>query len=230
MGLILSLETSTPVCSIAVHLRGDLLGARETNEPGSHSEKLIGLIDELLTSLDLKGNNLDAIAVSEGPGSYTGLRIGVSTAKGLSFAWGKPIIGISTLAALARGTDGKSTSGSKIIAMLDARRMEVYREIFDAEFNSIEKLDSEIIDERSYAAFLQEGQVFFIGDAVNKVKDVIHHENAVFLNERISAVQMGRLAWEKFQKQEFEDLAYFVPNYLKDFKVLKSKKNPLLMS
>lgn len=230
MGLILSLETSTPVCSIAVHSRGDLLGARETNEHGGHSEKLIGLIDELLTSLDLKGNNLDAIAVSEGPGSYTGLRIGVSTAKGLSFAWGKPIIGIGTLASLARGAAGKSTSGSKIIAMLDARRMEVYREIFDAEFNSIEKLNSEIIDESSFAAFLQEGQVFFIGDAVTKVRNVIHHENAVFLNESISATQMGELAWKKFQKQEFEDLAYFVPNYLKDFKVLKSKKNPLLMS
>ena len=114
--------------------------------------------------------------------------------------------------------------------MLDARRMEVYREVYDSSFNPISSLDSEVIDESSFHSYLQKTEVVFIGDAVPKVKKVIINENAVFLEDRISAIQVGELAWIKYQKNEFENLAYFVPNYLKEFKVLKSKKNPLLMS
>jgi len=230
MSLILSLETSTSVCSVALHEEGALLGVREVEIPGAHSERLIGLIDELLKEFNIEGKELTAIAVSEGPGSYTGLRIGVSTAKGLSFAWGKPLIGVSTLAALARGVISKQESNSKIIAMLDAKRMEVYREIFDFEMNSVVSLDSEIIEFNSFEKYLELGEVLFIGDAVPKVKQVITHRNAIFLEERISATQVGEIAWIKYQKNEFENLAYFVPNYLKEFKVLKSKKNPFLTS
>lgn len=230
MALILSLETSTPVCSVALHENGSLLGVKEVEIPGAHSERLIGLIDELLEESQIKGEELAAIAVSEGPGSYTGLRIGVSTAKGLAFAWSIPLIGVSTLAALALGAKSKLTPNSKIIAMLDARRMEVYREIFDAEMNSVAFLDSEVIEANSFEMYLESSVVLFIGDAVPKVREVISHPNAIFLEEKISAVQVGEIAWIRFLKSEFENLAYFVPNYLKEFKVLKSKKNPLLMS
>jgi len=154
----------------------------------------------------------------------------VSTAKGLCFAWGIPLIGVSTLAALARGAKSKLNSSSIVVSMLDARRMEVYREIYDSNFNPISSLDSEVIDESSFHTYLQKTEVVFIGDAVPKVKEMIINENAVFLEDRISAIQVGELAWIKYQKNEFENLAYFVPNYLKEFKVLKSKKNPLLMS
>jgi tRNA threonylcarbamoyladenosine biosynthesis protein TsaB len=230
MALILSIETSTPVCSVALHEEGVLLGVREIDIPGAHSERLIGLIGELLKEYQFKGEELAAIAVSEGPGSYTGLRIGVSTAKGLALAWSIPLIGVSTLAALTRGAKGKLLANSKIIAMLDARRMEVYREVFDSELNSISFLDSEEINANSFDKYFESGVVYFIGDAVPKVREVISHQNAVFLEGKISAAQVGEIAWMKFLKNEFEDLAYFVPNYLKEFKVLKSKKNPLLMS
>ena len=230
MALILSIETSTPVCSVSLHENGELLGVKEIDLPGAHSERLIGLIQELLEEKSLDGKDISAVAVSEGPGSYTGLRIGVSTAKGLCFAWGIPLIGVSTLAALARGAKSKLNSSSIVVSMLDARRMEVYREIYDSNFNPISSLDSEVIDESSFDSYLQKTEVIFIGDAVPKAKEVIINENAVFLEDRISAIQVGELAWIKYQKNEFENLAYFVPNYLKEFKVLKSKKNPLLMS
>lgn len=230
MALILSIETSTPVCSVALHDNGELLRVKEIDLPGAHSERLIGLIQELLEEKSLEGKDLSAVAVSEGPGSYTGLRIGVSSAKGLCFAWGIPLIGVSTLAALARGAKRKLNSSSIVVSMLDARRMEVYREIYDSNFNPISSLDSEVIDESSFDSYLQKTEVIFIGDAVPKAKEVIINENAVFLEDRISAIQVGELAWIKYQKNEFENLAYFVPNYLKEFKVLKSKKNPLLMS
>jgi tRNA threonylcarbamoyladenosine biosynthesis protein TsaB len=230
MALILSIETSTPVCSVSLHDNGELLRVKEIDLPGAHSERLIGLIQELLEEKSLDGKDISAVAVSEGPGSYTGLRIGVSTAKGLCFAWGIPLIGVSTLAALARGAKSKLNSSSIVVSMLDARRMEVYREIYDSNFNPISSLDSEVIDESSFHTYLQKTEVVFIGDAVPKVKEMIINENAVFLEDRISAIQVGELAWIKYQKNEFENLAYFVPNYLKEFKVLKSKKNPLLMS
>ncbi|WP_373396938.1 tRNA (adenosine(37)-N6)-threonylcarbamoyltransferase complex dimerization subunit type 1 TsaB [Algoriphagus halophilus] len=230
MALILSIETSTPVCSVALHADGVLQGLKEVDLPGAHSERLLGLIEGLLETCQVKLEEVNAVAVSEGPGSYTGLRIGVSTAKGLCFAGNKSLIGVNTLAALARGAMNDLDSSAVVISMLDARRMEVYREVFDAEMNSIEKLDAEVIDESSFKKYLERAPVYFIGDAVAKVKEVISHPNAVFLENRISAKQVGEIAWEKFQKNELEDLAYFVPNYLKEFKVLKSKKNPLLMS
>ncbi|MBN3583770.1 tRNA (adenosine(37)-N6)-threonylcarbamoyltransferase complex dimerization subunit type 1 TsaB [Algoriphagus aestuarii] len=230
MAKILSIETSTPVCSVALHENGELVGVKEIELPGAHSERLIGLVDELLQESKIEGKHISAVAVSEGPGSYTGLRIGVSTAKGLCFAWGVPLIGVSTLAALARGAKNKMGAKSLVVSMLDARRMEVYREIYNSDFLPISNLDSELIDENSFQSLLMDSEVIFIGDAVPKVKNVVLHDNAVFLDDGISAVQVGELAWTKYQKSDFEDLAYFVPNYLKEFKVLKSKKNPLLLS
>lgn len=229
MAVILSLETSTPVCSIAVHNNGVLLGAKSLDVPSAHSEKLMGMIEALLNECKLAVDQITAIAVSEGPGSYTGLRIGVSVAKGLAFANDIPLIGIGTLKALAYAAKSRVNEAGVIIAMLDARRMEVYREVFDQELKPIEKLDAEIIDENSYLELLDRGKVYFVGDAVKKVSEVIGHPNAVFLDVPISAHYVGILAYQKFQREEFADLAYFVPNYLKEFKALQSKKNPLLI-
>ncbi|MEB2781688.1 tRNA (adenosine(37)-N6)-threonylcarbamoyltransferase complex dimerization subunit type 1 TsaB [Algoriphagus sp. C2-6-M1] len=229
MAVILSLETSTPVCSIALHQNGVLLGEKSLDVPGTHSEKLMGMIESLLNECRLTVEQISAVAVSEGPGSYTGLRIGVSVGKGLAFAGDIPLIAVSTLKALSFGAISQMDSRGVIIAMLDARRMEVYREVFDYELNSLERLDSEIIEESSYSELLEKGKVYFVGDAVNKVSEVIKHPNACFLDLKISAAYVGILAYKKFQSGEFADLAYFVPNYLKEFKALQSKKNPLLI-
>lgn len=229
MAVILSLETSTPVCSIALHRSGALIGEQSMDVPGAHSEKLMGMIDNLLKEHRLSISEIDAIAISEGPGSYTGLRIGTSVAKGLAFAREIPLIAISTLAALALGARSMMHEKGMIVAMLDARRMEVYRQVFDADLNSVFKLDSEIIDSSSYSELLRSGKLYFVGDAVKKVCEIITHPNAVFLNVQISAEYIGSLAFEKFQRGEFANVAYFVPNYLKEFKALQSKKNPLLI-
>ncbi|WPR73907.1 tRNA (adenosine(37)-N6)-threonylcarbamoyltransferase complex dimerization subunit type 1 TsaB [Algoriphagus sp. NG3] len=229
MAVILSLETSTPICSIALHRSGGLIGEQSLDVPGAHSEKLMGMIDDLLKEHRLSISEIDAIAISEGPGSYTGLRIGTSVAKGLAFAREIPLIAISTLAAMAFGASSMMQDKGAIVAMLDARRMEIYRQVFDADLNPIFKLDSEIVDAGSYPELLRSGKLYFVGDAVKKVSEVITHPNAVFLDVQISAEYIGSLAFEKFQRGEFADVAYFVPNYLKEFKALQSKKNPLLI-
>lgn len=227
MAVILSIETSTSLCSVAVHEDGGLISLKELNEPGAHSEKLMGMIDSVLLEAHLEYAQLDAIAVSEGPGSYTGLRIGVSTAKGLAYALEKPLIGINTLQAIASSrVYQKDEIG---IAVLDARRMEVYSQAFDQNLTELSPIESVILDDDAYSSYLRSYKVYFSGDAVEKVKSVINHENAVFLeNSGLSSLHMGKLAFEKFVLGDFEELAYFVPNYLKEFKALQSKKNPLL--
>lgn len=229
MVVILSLETSTPVCSIALHEDGVLLKSKSLDVPGAHSEKLMDMIDCLLKECQLSTKQISAVAVSEGPGSYTGLRIGVSVAKGLAFAGDIPLISVSTLMALSYGAKSQIEAAGLIVAMLDARRREVYREVFDLELNSVLKLDSEVIDSNSYLNLLEKSKVYFVGDAVKKVSEMVTHRNAEFLEVEISAGNIGALAFEKFQREEFADLAYFVPNYLKEFKALQSKKNPLLI-
>lgn len=205
-----------------------MISLSEITEAGAHAERLMSLIDEALDSAGIRYQNLDAIAVSEGPGSYTGLRIGVSTAKGLAFGLNKPLIGINTLQALASAILAEESD--LIIPVLDARRMEVYREVFDWNCNSVDQLQAEILSEDSFKNFLEKGRVYFLGDAVEKVRNVIQSENAIFMEEvSFSAKHMGEIAFQKFQRIEFADLAYFVPNYLKEFKALHSKKNPLLI-
>jgi tRNA threonylcarbamoyladenosine biosynthesis protein TsaB len=227
MAKILSIETSTSICSVAVHDSGRLLSLSEITESGAHAELLMKLVVDVVEKAGMELNEMDAIAVSEGPGSYTGLRIGVSTAKGLAFGLNLPLISINTLQALASAVNPEE--GALIIPVLDARRMEVYREIFDSNLNSVSKLDSEILVEGAFQNFLEKGRVYFIGDALEKVKTVVSSENAQFVSDlTFSAAHLGKLAFIKFQNQDFADIAYFVPNYLKEFKALQSKKNPLL--
>jgi tRNA threonylcarbamoyladenosine biosynthesis protein TsaB len=227
MGFILSIDTATSVCSVAVHQQGILVGIVDLFQENVHGQKLMPLIDALLRQVGIHIGELDAVAVSKGPGSYTGLRIGVSTAKGLAFARDIPLIGVDTLDALGRRAKFFVEPGNFVVPMIDARRMEVYGKVLDGTLRELVGLRPIIIDESSFHPFLLAGKVFFLGDSNTKVKEVIKHENAVFIPYLNSASTIGELADLKYRARDFEDLAYFEPNYLKEFRVVKSKKSIL---
>ena len=214
---ILNIETSTKACSVALHKNGELIVSREDVTTNfSHSEKLLKFISKLFSDAKLSLSDLDAIAVSMGPGSYTGLRIGVSTAKGLCYGLDIPLISISTLKAMSFGM-ALEIKADLYCPMIDARRMEVYSAFFDINNSEVRKIQADIIDENSYKKELEKKVVFF-GDGSEKIKEKIKHENAMFIsNIHPSAKNMGLLSYQKFNKSLFEDLAYFEPFYLKDF-------------
>ncbi len=222
MALILCIETATTNCSVAVAKNGITIFLKEDyDKKYSHAERLHVYIDEVLTKANIKSNQLDAIAVSKGPGSYTGLRIGVSAAKGLCFALDKPLISVSTLEALARQV---TCNDGVIVAMLDARRMEVYSAIFDSNYKIIRETEAEILNEASYKSYLEKGKVYFIGNGVEKTTSLISHPNAIFIKDKLpSANEMSLLANKKYKIGDFENVAYFEPYYLKDFVALKPK-------
>ena len=229
MARILSLETSTSISSVALHECGALLALAEIKEPGAHAEKLVLLVDEVFEKAGLNFGDLDAVAVSQGPGSYTGLRIGVSTAKGIAYGLDIPLIGINTLQAMAASQP--LNPGEFVVAVLDARRKEVYTQTFGDSLQEISSIEAVVLEEGVFASVLEKGKVYFVGDGADKVKEEIQHSNAFFpenWEQSLSAKNMGQLAFEKFARQDWEDLAYFVPNYLKEFKALQSTKNPLL--
>ena len=223
MAYILNIETSTTNCSVSLSHKGETLVLKEDYGNGySHAEKLHVYVDEVLKEAKISTLQLDAIAVSKGPGSYTGLRIGVSAAKGLAFALNIPLISVSTLEALAHQV--KADSGL-IVPMLDARRLEVYSAIFDTQFNSIRAIEAQVLDETSFQSYLLENKVYFIGDGVAKTKALLDNNNAVFIENKLpSADQMSALSFNKYKKSDTEDVAYFEPYYLKDFVAIKSKK------
>ncbi len=216
MGLILSLETATKVCSVSLGRDGVEVNTLSlTADQYSHSEKLNGLIVDLLKMSGVELNSLDAIAVSEGPGSYTGLRIGTSSAKGLCYALDLPMIAINSLEALAIQKRGQ---GVLICPMFDARRMEVYSAIFDETLKFLEPTTANVIDENSYHEFLAKGHVCFIGPGAEKCQSTLTHQNAIFdLEVQVTAKGMIELAEAKFKAKDFVNLAYFEPFYLKDF-------------
>ena len=214
---ILNIETSTKACSVALHKNGELIVSREDVTTNfSHSEKLLKFISKLFSDAKLSLSDLDAIAVSMGPGSYTGLRIGVSTSKGLCYGLDIPLISISTLKAMSFGM-ALEIKADLYCPMIDARRMEVYSAFFDINNIEVRKIQADIIDENSYKKELEKKVVFF-GDGSEKIKEKIRHKNAMFIsNIHPSAKNMGLLSYQKFNKSLFEDLAYFEPFYLKDF-------------
>ena len=214
---ILNIETSTKACSVALHKNGELIVSREDVTTNfSHSEKLLKFISKLFSDAKLSLSDLDAIAVSMGPGSYTGLRIGVSTAKGLCYGLDIPLISISTLKAMSFGM-ALEIKADLYCPMIDARRMEVYSAFFDINNTEVRKIQADIIDENSYKKELEKKVVFF-GDGSEKIKEKIKHKNAMFVSDiHPSAKNMGLLSYQKFTKSLFEDLAYFEPFYLKDF-------------
>jgi tRNA threonylcarbamoyladenosine biosynthesis protein TsaB len=219
---ILNIETSTKNCSVSLAKNGKTIICKELSEAGfSHAEKLHIFIENVLKSANLSFKDLNAIAVSQGPGSYTGLRIGVSAAKGLCYALDIPLIAVDTLQVLASKADIKN---GIIIPMIDARRMEVYSSIFDENHNKIREIKAEILDENSFQE-IQE-TIYFVGDCNEKAKTVLTKNNYVFLDDKIypSANEMSLLSFNKFQNKNFEDVAYFEPYYLKDFITTVSKK------
>jgi tRNA threonylcarbamoyladenosine biosynthesis protein TsaB len=219
MATILCIETATKNCSVALCVNGKVVALQQdnpNNEPDkgfSHAEKLQGYITQVLDQGNVSKNDLNAIAVSKGPGSYTGLRIGVSTAKGLCYALDIPLIAISTLSSLAR-----QVTGSLVVPMLDARRMEVYSAVFSSEMEQIREIQAQIITQDSFKTYLDMGRVTFIGDGVEKFEAVCTHPNAVFIKNALpSASQMAEVAAHKLSANQTQDVAYLEPYYLKDF-------------
>lgn len=226
MGSILCLETSSHACSVAVGIDGNVISCHESEQENAHSSQLTTLIDKALSAAGIELSALDAIAVSMGPGSYTGLRIGVAAAKGFCYALDKPLISVPTLKALAYGIREKAGAGQFLLCpMLDARRMEVYTALFDMNLNEIRKVSAEIITENSFGEFLSNTEVIFAGEGSAKCKTLIaYHKNSVFIdNLKLSARFSYPLALEKFNAALFENLAYFEPFYLKDFVAGKPK-------
>ena len=216
MATILCIETTTTNCSVALSVEGIVVSLKEENDKNySHAEKLHLFIEEVLVKSEITKDKLDAIAVSKGPGSYTGLRIGVSAAKGLCFALEIPLISIPTLEALAYQV--KNTDGT-IVPMLDARRLEVYSAVFSKDKIQIRDTRAEVLDDHSFTNYLIEHTIYFFGNGVEKFKPICKHYNAIFMDQNLpSSNEMGILSENKYQNNEFEDVAYFAPYYLKDF-------------
>lgn len=223
MALILNIETATTNCSVSLSRNGETIVLKEDNSKNySHAENLHVFINAVLKEANITSRDLKAIAISKGPGSYTGLRIGVSAAKGLCFALDIPLISVPTLENLAHQVE---TTNGIIISMLDARRLEVYTATFDCNYNEISQTEAKILDANAFEEQLNQGSVYFVGNGVEKTKTLINHLNAIFVEDKLpSADQMSLLAFNKFKQDDFEDVAYFEPYYLKDFVALKSTK------
>jgi tRNA threonylcarbamoyladenosine biosynthesis protein TsaB len=228
--LILSIETATDVCSVCVAQGMHVLAFRETTEGRAHASKITVFAEEVMRQAEKKFTDLDAVAVSMGPGSYTGLRIGVSAAKGLCFALDIPLIAIPTLQAMATGMrkmlDDADTEITLLCPAIDARRMEVYSSVFDLSCREIRETRAEIIDGNSFGEYLSESVVVFAGSGSEKIKGLLHHHpHAKFLHSfQPSAINMVTLAENKFGAAAFEDTAYFEPRYLKEFVATPPKK------
>ncbi|MGO4820424.1 MULTISPECIES: tRNA (adenosine(37)-N6)-threonylcarbamoyltransferase complex dimerization subunit type 1 TsaB [unclassified Flavobacterium] len=222
MAYILNIETATKNCSVSIAKDGTTMVCNEISEEGySHAERLHLFIEKCLQDIGITYQDLSAVAVSQGPGSYTGLRIGVSAAKGLCYALSIPLIAVDTLQALA--AQAKISDGL-IVPMIDARRMEVYSAVFTADLKQKRATMAEIISEDSFNEL--EGTVYFVGDCAEKCKTVMNKPNFVFLDTLVypSSNEMGILSYQKFQNKDTVDVAYFEPFYLKDFLITASKK------
>lgn len=225
MAYILCLETATTVCSVALFDSEKLLSFQEYHLEKSHSTLLPSIIETSLANAGITKRQLDIVAVSEGPGSYTGLRIGVSIAKGLCYALDIPLVAVNTLSSMAAGVNIYNKRKALVCPMIDARRMEVYTAVFDDENKVIEEVSPKIIDESAFAGLLRKNEVWFFGDGAAKCEAVLGlHPNAIFLRDVFpSAKSMGAEAYEKFKSKKFEDVAYFEPFYLKEFRITKPK-------
>ncbi|MBQ2958502.1 MAG: tRNA (adenosine(37)-N6)-threonylcarbamoyltransferase complex dimerization subunit type 1 TsaB [Alistipes sp.] len=235
MALILSIETGTDICSVALANDGELMALRESDEGRDHAKKVALFVDELLRETGVQPSDLDAIAVGKGPGSYTGLRIGVSFAKGMCYALDIPLIAIGSLDALTEVAREDYDAGildieeeewakAKLCPLVDARRMEVYAEVFDNEGKALTDVAAEVVTEDSFKEWRKDKFVIF-GNGAKKCTELL--SDAIFVDIAPSARGIVRLAEESFKAQKFEDLAYFEPFYLKEFLVIPSKKKLL---
>ena len=215
MSFILNIETATKNCSVSLSKNGEIIALREKAEEGfSHAEKLHHFINEVCEESAISLQDLNAIAVSKGPGSYTGLRIGVSSAKGLAYSLDIPLISIDTLASFASKA---LVDEGLIIPMIDARRMEVYSAVYNKKHKEVRGVEAQILTSDSFQKYAE--PIYFIGDCLEKAKSVLHAPNFIFLDDLVypSAIEMGILSHQKFLQNDFEDVAYFEPFYLKDF-------------
>ena len=224
LAFILNIETATKNCSVSLAKNGKTIALTELNNGNySHAEKLHEFIKQVVNEAGIELSELKAVAVSKGPGSYTGLRIGVSAAKGLCFALDIPLIAVNTLQVLALSI---SISEGCVIPLLDAKRMEVYSSVFNSTNEALREVKAEIISEDSFRDYLKIQKVYFVGDGVEKCKGIITDENVVFIDGKLpSANEMSVLSFEKFKDKNFEDVAYFEPFYLKDFVAIKPKNS-----
>jgi tRNA threonylcarbamoyladenosine biosynthesis protein TsaB len=230
--MIICLETATNLCSVALCDNAGVISLRESNEFKSHASQLTVFIEEILADQGIKARDLSAVAVSKGPGSYTGLRIGVSVAKGIAFGASIPLIGIETTFSMYWGImkntyfSSGSDSDTLFCPMLDARRMEVYYAIYDSGGNKIKDIAAEIISSNTFINFPETRKIVFFGDGALKCKEVINRKNALFVTDFcISASHMLKPVLQSYKDHLFEDVAYFEPLYLKDFLVSKPRKN-----
>lgn len=228
MAWILHIETSAKNCSVALSRDGNLLFDKVDTAGSSHSVQLGLFVDEALKVVEGEGQSLDAVAVSSGPGSYTGLRIGVSLAKGVCYALGIPLISIPTLDLLADEVIRTRSlpEDARICPLVDARRMEVYTAVYDAKGAVLQPVSAVIVDETTFAEELKSHRIWFVGDGAEKCRAIIGSENAEFDGQTVPlASSMLALAEKRYLEQQFEDVAYFEPFYLKDFVATVSKKS-----
>jgi len=232
--MIICLETATNLCSVALCDSAGVISVLESDESKSHASLLTVFIQEILLNNGITVQDLDCVAVSKGPGSYTGLRIGVSVAKGLAYGASIPLIGIETTLSMFYGIiSGKYFStgperNTLFCPMLDARRMEVYYAIYDAEGNKIRNISAEVITKDTFAGYPESQKIIFFGDGALKCRDVIDRVNATFATEfMMSASYMYQPVFMAFNNHNYEDVAYFEPLYLKDFITSKPRKNIL---
>lgn len=232
--MILCIETATSVCSVSLSHNNKILGLRESAIDKSHSSLITLFIKELLDKQNITAESLDAVAVSKGPGSYTGLRIGVSTAKGICYGAGIPLLAIGTLESMYYGALDKYSSHPRIdkdtliCPMIDARRMEVYSAVFKYSGEELAGVKAEIINEESYSDLLKQSTVLFFGNGSEKLKGLISHPNAIFQDGyMLSASSLALPAQKALLNRDFEDIAYFEPYYLKDFIATIPRKNIL---
>jgi len=232
--MIICLETATNLCSVALCNSAGVISLRESQDTKSHASMLTVFIDEILKENGLKVSDLDAVAVSKGPGSYTGLRIGVSVAKGMAYAASIPLIGVETTLSMFWGVNRTRHESSDNAAdylycpMLDARRMEVYYSLYDSNARCIKEISAGVISEDSFSEIPEPAKIIFFGDGSAKCKPVIKRQNVYFDTDFvISAAHMHIPAYLAFNRHKFEDVAYFEPFYLKDFITSKPRKNVL---
>lgn len=219
---ILNIETSGDTCSVVLSKGNEIIGIKE-NTHREHSKYLSVFIDELINEAGISYNNIDAVAVSKGPGSYTGLRIGVATAKGICYGLGKPLIAVNSLLSLA-SVCKRDDVDALYCPLIDARRLEVYTAMFDSSLVQMSETEAVIISEDSFADILENKKIYFFGSGAEKCKAIITHPNAVFIQVNSSATGLVALANEAYENKRFEDTAYFEPFYLKDFVVTTKKK------
>lgn len=218
MSLILCIETATDSCSVCVASDKNILALKESHNSRAHASLLSVFIDEILASIKMPYQELDAIAVSCGPGSYTGLRIGAATAKGLCFALDKPLIAVPTLESMTAIFMDTNSGCDLFCPMLDARRMEVYTALFNHNMEYIKPVEAVILESNFLEEELKNKKISFFGNGSAKFREICNNHNALFAEEfNLSATGLTSLAYQKYQQKQFEDIAYFEPFYLKDF-------------